>query len=167
MFLAFRVRDQYVWADPLAARTPNLSDSVEVFLDGDRVPNDHTCIRMGGNREGFQIITDAAGNRGSTSLDIGDTSWRAGTSRTGDGYVIEFEIPLDLIDTKDGPGFRPAATGSEMWVNIAVNDMDEAVNKETCYGVLWSEDRLNSPYFGGEDVWPVRLRLVPAPAPGR
>jgi hypothetical protein len=48
---------------------------------------------------------------------VGDARWKAGTARTADGYVIEFEIPLDLIDTQDGPGFRPAATGSELRMN--------------------------------------------------
>ena len=90
-----------------------------------------------------------------------------GTARTGDGYVIEFEIPLDLIDTQDGPGMRPAATGSELRMNPAINDVDEAVNKQTFYGMLWAEDRLWSPTLGGEDFWPVALRLVPAPTPGR
>jgi hypothetical protein len=32
--------------------------------------------------------------------------------------------------------------------------------------MLWSEDRLWSPLMGGEDFWPVALRLVPAPARG-
>jgi hypothetical protein len=28
--------------------------------------------------------------------------------------------------------------------------------------MLWAEDRLWSPLLGGEDFWPVALRLVPA-----
>jgi len=45
--------------------------------------------------------------------------------------------------------------------------VDKAVIKKTAFGLLWAEDPLTSPAFGGEDYWPVALRLVPAPAPGR
>ena len=136
---------------------------MEVFLDGDRVPNESGFF-FRGNREGFQLIADVLGNRECESPDVGKTRWKVGTSRTEDGYIIEFEIPLDLIDTQDGPEFRPAATGSELRLNVAINDVDEAVNKQTFYGMLWSEDRLWSPALGGEDFWPVALRLVPTPA---
>jgi hypothetical protein len=90
-----------------------------------------------------------------------------GTGRTADGYIIEFEIPLNQIDTQDGPGFRAATTGSELRMNVVVDDVDEAVAKKSTSGLLWSEDPLTHPAWGGEDYWPVALRLVPAPAPGR
>ena len=167
LFLAFRVRDQSVQADPLAAKVPFVNDSVEIFLDGDRTPNDLTTVTPYGNLEGFQIIADALGNRFCSSRAVGDTRWQVGTARTAGGYIIEFEIPLDLIDTQDGPGFRPAATGSELRMNVAINDIDEAINKQTFHGILWAEDRLWSPYLGAEDFWPVALRLVPAPKPDR
>jgi hypothetical protein len=67
------------------------------------------------------------------------------------------------IDTQDGPGFRPAATGSELRMNVAIADFDEANAKRPFHGMLWAEDRLWSPLIGGEDFWPVALRLVPAP----
>ena len=166
LFLAVRVRDQFVRADPVAAGAPFLNDSVELYLDGDRVPNDLRSITWAGNREGFQLIADPLGNRYCASPDVGDTRWKVGTARTGDGYVIEFEIPLDLIDIQDGPGVRPATTGSELRMNLAINDVDEAVNNQTSFGMLWSEDRLWSPLIGGEDFWPVALRLVPTPIRG-
>ena len=121
---------------------------------------------MGGNREGFQLIADSLGNRYCAAPDVGDTRWKVGTARTKDGYVIEFEIPLDLIDTQDGPGVRPATTGSELRMNLPINDVDGEVNNQTSFGMLWSEDRLWSPLIGGEDFWPVALRLVPAPIRG-
>jgi len=167
LFLAFRVRDQSVQADPLAAKVPFNNDGVEIFLDGDRTPNDLTRVAPYGNLEGFQIISDVLGNRLCSSRAVGDTRWKVGTARTADGYVIEFEIPLDLIDTQDGPGFRPAATGSELRMNVAIDDIDEAITKQTFHGMLWAEDRLWSPLMGGEDFWPVALRLVPAPKPDR
>jgi serine/threonine protein kinase len=167
LFLGFRVRDQYVRANPEAVQTPFLNDDVEVFLDGDRVPNDQTNLTGWGSREGFQLTVDSLGNRFTLASGVGRTRWKVGTSRVDDGYVIEFEIPLDLIDTQDGPEFRPAATGSELRMNVAINDSDEASGDQTFYGMLWAEDRLWSPAEGGEDFWPVALRLVPAPAPGR
>jgi serine/threonine protein kinase len=165
LFLAFRVRDQSVQADPVAAKAPYTNDGVELFLDGDRMPDDLTGGTISGNLEGFQIIADALGNRLGSTPAVGNSRWKAGTARTADGYVIEFEIPLDLIDTQNGPGFRPAATGSELRMNVGINDIDEAINKQTFYGMMWAEDRLWSPLHGGEDFWPVALRLVPAPQP--
>jgi hypothetical protein len=167
LFLAFRVRDQSVQADPVLAKVPFKNDGVELFLDGDRMPNDLTPVFALGNLEGFQVTADTLGNRLSVASVVGDTRWKVGTSRTEDGYIIEFEIPLDLIDTQDGPGFRPAATGSELRMNVAINDIDEAINKQAFHGMLWAEDRHWSPFLGGEDFWPVALRLVPAPAPSR
>ena len=131
-----------------------MNDSVELVLDGDRVPNDIQSNNAAGNREGFQLIADPIGNRFSSAPDVGVMSWKVGTARNEDGYVIEFEIPLDLIDTQDGPGVRPSATGSELWMNLTINDVDGAVNNQTSFGMLWSEDRLWSPLYGGEDFWP-------------
>jgi hypothetical protein len=77
-----------------------------------------------------------------SSRALGDARWKVGTAHTADGYVIEFEIPLDLLDTQDGPGFRPAATGSELRINVAVDDIDKTITKQTFHGMLWAEDRL-------------------------
>jgi hypothetical protein len=83
-----------------------------------------------------------------------------GAGRTDRGFVIEFEIPLRLIDTQDGPGERPAATGSTLFLNAGVNDNDTVLSKQSYYGMLWSEHPLVWPPMG-EDFWPVRLRLSP------
>jgi hypothetical protein len=166
LFLAFRVRDQSVRATPAAAHMPWLNDCIEVYLDGDRVANDFTPI-LRGNHEGFQVSADALGNQYHVGAEIEDSRWKVGASRTEDGYVIEFEIPLDLIDTQDGPGFRPATTGSELRMNVSILDYDQPANQPASYGVLWSEDRRWSLCHGGEDFWAAALRLTPAPAPHR
>jgi tetratricopeptide (TPR) repeat protein len=174
LFLAFRVRDQSVHADPASAHAPWLNDCMEVFIDGDRTPNDFRTTAPGcpwwlgvdGSPEGFQILADALGNRSSCNLrPIGVIPFKVGTSRTEDGYIIELEIALSQIDTQDGPVFRAAATGSELRMNVGINDVDEAVTSMTCFGILWAEDSLTKPTFGGEDYWPVALRLVPARKP--
>jgi hypothetical protein len=170
LFVAARVRDQYVRCDPVARAAPELNDAVEVFLDGDRVANDYTPASGStwrGNREGLRLIADSQGNRTCRAPALGKAGWKVGSSRTVDGYIVEFEIPLDLIDTQDGPGSRPAPTGSELRINVAIIDVDEAVNKQTFCGILWSEERLCSPGLQGEDIWPVALRLTPAPPQGR
>jgi hypothetical protein len=59
------------------------------------------------------------------------------TSRLVDGYVIEFEIPLGLIDTADGAPYTPATTGSFVWFNAAVNDNDSDVHSQQDYAPLW------------------------------
>jgi tetratricopeptide (TPR) repeat protein len=161
LFLAFRVRDQFVDA----------SDSVDVFINGDHVANDMApgfvapcppCTR--GNREGFQLNADAGGHQSTGATGFTKDDWKVGTSRTADGYIIEFEVPLALIDTKDGPEFVPATGGSELLVNFGFTDHDAPVSAQTDYGIFWAEDLGISPYEGGEDFWTVSLRLVPKPA---
>ena len=58
------------------------------------------------------------------------------------------------------------ATGSELRMNVAIDDIDEAITKETFQGMLWGEDRLWSPLMGGEDVWPVADPAGPRPETG-
>jgi tetratricopeptide (TPR) repeat protein len=163
LYLAFRVRDQYLRTDSALARLPWLNDAVEVFLDGDRVANESQMF-FPGNNEGFHLVADVLGNRFGDCPEVRNTRWKVGTGRTEDGYIIEFEIPLDLIDTQDGPGFQAAKTGSELRMNVAIDDYDQPDGNQQFYGILWSEDPLWSPTFGGEDFWPVALRLMPAAA---
>jgi serine/threonine protein kinase len=164
LFLAFKVKDQYIRADTIASNASFLNDAVEVFIDGDRVPNDLNGIEFNGNHEGFQLIADTLGNQYSVAKGMDKARWKTAASRTDDGYIVEFEIPLALIDTKDGPEFVPAATGSDFYMNIGVPDIDDAISKQTFYGILWSDSRMWSPLMGGEDFWPAILRLAPPTA---
>ena len=86
---------------------------------------------------------------------------RACSYRTADGYLVEFEIPLAVIDTRDGPEFLPAASGSELLVNFCITDNDAETSAQTDFGTFWAEDPHLTPYHGGEDFWTVSLRLVP------
>jgi hypothetical protein len=157
LFLAFQVRDQFVDVSERYARTPWLNDFVDVFINGDHVANDIPP----GNREGFQLIADAGGHQQTIARDFTNRDWKVGTSRTADGYIIELEIPLALIDTRDGPEYAPATSGSELLVNFGFKDKDAA---GSAYGIFWAEDPALSPHFGGEEFWTVGLRLVPKPA---
>ena len=52
-------------------------------------------------------------------------------------------------------------------MNLGINDVDGAINHQTFFGILWAESRLWSPLRGGEDFWPVALRLTRAREPAR
>jgi hypothetical protein len=156
-----------VTARPENKTAPYQNDCIEVYLDGDRVANDHTPAMGWGNREGFQVGADVLGNRFGAPEDVEDGPWKVRTGRTKVGYVMEFEVPLDLIDTQDGPGFRPATTGSELRMSVSILDFDGPTIKQSSYGVLWCDDRHWPLAHGGEDFWPAALRLTPAPGPHR
>jgi tetratricopeptide (TPR) repeat protein len=168
LFLAFRVRDQFVDAGERDARAPWWNDSVEVYINGDHRSNDSVpglifpCVPLG-NHEGFQLIADAGGHRSTRATGLTDADWKLGTSRTPVGYIVEFEIPLALIDTRDGPEYIPATSGSELLVNFGVTDNDAPVSDQADYGIFWAEDPHLAPQEGGEDFWTVSLRLVPRP----
>jgi hypothetical protein len=154
LFLAFRVRDQSVIADPNKLTWGN--DCIEVYLDGDGMANDWTLATHRINREGFIAAADVLGRP------VGPRQ-KARTVRTKDGYIVEFEFPLETIDTLDGPGFKPPATDSELRMNVAILDYDEG-NTQPAYGVLWCDDSRWSLNQGDEDFCAVALRLTPAPA---
>jgi Carbohydrate family 9 binding domain-like len=166
LFVAVRVRDQFVEVGQLKANSPHMNDNVELFLNGDHVANDMMPIFWAdrlGNREGFQLLADAAGHQFTQSVDFTNADWKVGTSRIPDGYVVEFEIPLVLIDTRDGQEYVPATSGSEILFNLGLNDYDTPNNQEKDYAIFWAENRDLSPFMGGEDFWTVSLRLVPEP----
>jgi tetratricopeptide (TPR) repeat protein len=169
LFLAFRVRDQFVYASENNARAPHKNDGVYVHINGDQVANDMNPVFWPSgpagamNREGFVLYCDAAGHRGNGPDDATDAEWKAGTSRTSDGYIVEFEIRLALIDTRDGPGFVPAAGGSELRVNFSLGDRDTTAGDQADFGLFWEEEPGTSPWFGGEEFWTVNLRLAPRP----
>jgi WD40 repeat protein/tetratricopeptide (TPR) repeat protein len=161
LYLAFEVRDQDVQVNPQSADRPNLNDCIELFIDGDRVPNDLTPLKHDGNREGFQIVADADGHQYTLAADLTNSDWKVAARRVDGGYVMEFEIPLRVIDTKDGPGSTPAKTGDTLRFNVGGTDLDNAGGTSSSYAMLWTEDPAVSPYTGGEEVWTVDLRLVP------
>jgi hypothetical protein len=165
LFLAFRVRDQFVDASERYSIWAN--DDVEVFINGDHVANDMPpgllCGAVG-NREGFQLLADAGGHQVTAATGFTNADWKVGTSRTADGYIIEFEIPLALIDTRDGPEYAPATSGSELLVNFGFTDNDAPGSAATDRGIFWAEDPAWWPWDGGEEFWTVSLRLVPKPA---
>jgi hypothetical protein len=79
--------------------------------------------------------------------------------RTNDGYIVEFEIPLALIDTKDGPGVVPPGPGSLLQFGMAVTDNDEEVSKQVSYAYLRTPKQTLAPFQGGEGAWNFGIKL--------
>jgi Carbohydrate family 9 binding domain-like len=160
LFLAFRVHDQFVDAQEVDREQPYLNDGVEVFIDGDRVANDffHAQGKQG-TAEGFQLIVDAAGHQYTSSSDFTNADWKAAAKRTSDGYVVEMEIPLALIDTKDGPGTAPPGPGSLLHFGMAVNDNDEETRRQASNAYIRTSGQSQSPYFGDENAWNFGIKL--------
>ncbi len=163
LFLAFRVHDQFVDAQESDRLMPMYNDGVEIFIDGDGVSNDFgNDGSMGtGSREGFQLLVNAAGHQFTASKDFTNADWKAAARRTGDGYIIEIEIPLALIDTKDGLPFVPAGPGAMLNLGLAVTDNDAEVSRQVTYAYLRTPNQTVSPYDGQEAAWKFGIKLEP------
>ena len=168
LYLAVQVRDQFIDDQEFDRMEPHYNDHVEFYINGDLDANDLIIGMPGttpyrGSPEGFQLVCDAAGQHVASAMSLANESWSVATGRTPDGYVIEFEIPLNLIDTRDGPEFVPPKTGSLLLMNVAVSDNDEYVSAQTTYAAPWNDgEKVGvSFYFYGEDFWTIGLRLTP------
>jgi tetratricopeptide (TPR) repeat protein len=158
LFVAVKVRDDVLIDDP--AVSPAHGDTVELFIDGDRLDGDLKPRETAGSREGFQAASSARGRKYAVGIGTSDRDYVAKTSPFDGGYIVEFRIPLATIDVDDGAEVTPPGPGSTLRFNLGIVDNDEAVDRQRRYGALWSEDRSKSPYFGGESSWPVDLHLA-------
>jgi hypothetical protein len=158
LFIAVRVRDDKVVISP--TESIHLGDSVEVFIDGDRQPNDFDDPANGGkaSHEGFQLGADPSGRTYSNG--IGAQDYAVAAAPCEGGYVVEFRILLSAIDTDDGLEVTPPGPGATLRFNLVVVDNDEAVQRQERYGILWSDDPSKSPYLQGEGTWLVDLHLA-------
>jgi hypothetical protein len=87
--------------------------------------------------------------------------WKTATRRTADGYIVEIEIPLALIDTQDGPGSTPPGPGTLLNFAMAVTDNDAVVQQQVSYAYLRTAKTNTSPWIGGENAWKFALKLEP------
>jgi hypothetical protein len=169
LFIAFRVRDQFVDAQEADKTTPHQNDGVEVFIDGDRVPNEFFSAMTQADptqsqvlpSEGFQLLADAAGHQFTRAQAFSDADWKAAAKRTDDGYIIEMEILLALIDTQDGPSVTLAGPGSLLNFALAVTDNDQEVREQKSYAYLRTSNQTMSPFIGGENAWNFGIELEP------
>jgi hypothetical protein len=172
LFLAFRVRDQFVDSQESDRETPYQNDSVEVFIDGDGVPNDFGYATKPdgssfgfGSSEGFQVVSDAGGRQYTTSKDFANADWKAAARRTEDGYIVEMEIPLKLIDTQDGPVYASPSPGALLNFALAVTDNDTEVRQQVTYAYLRTPKTTMAPWLGGEGAWNFGIKLEPKWSP--
>jgi serine/threonine protein kinase len=166
LFLAFRVHDQFVDAQESDRTMPMYNDGVEVFIDGDGVSNDFVISNNGsigtGSREGFQLLVNAAGHQFTASRDFTNTDWKAAARHSDDGYIVEMEIPLALIDTLDGPQpYAPPRPGTVLNLGLAVTDNDAEVSRQMSYAYLRAPNQSMSPFDGQEAAWRFGIKLEP------
>jgi hypothetical protein len=69
------------------------------------------------------------------------------------------EIPLALIDTKDGPATAPPGPDSLLHLGMAVNDNDEETSRQATNADLRTARQTESPYFGREKAWNFGIKL--------
>lgn len=116
------------------------------------------------------MVADILGNRfvnaagTNTSLGISTDEWNSTTKYTDDGYVLEFAIPLSLLDTLDGPGFAAATFASVLKFNFAVNDNDDPVRIfQNTHAILWgvtdNNTKIISPFMTEENGWLAELQF--------
>jgi hypothetical protein len=155
LHMAFNMSDNFIDSNDIVNCFQN--DGVEIFINGDMVNND---FGYSGNREGFQLVVDAVGNKMTNVAnqnDLNNTMWNVSTTITSSGYIIEVGIPLYLIDTLDGPGERAPTINSTIKINIAFNDNDRIVSGQDAQGALWLNTSRESPYTVKEAGWPINL----------
>lgn len=158
LYLAVQVYDDVVYGEDPERVWQN--DSIEIFIDGDRNTNDFLATERRGNAEGFQLLADVNGKKSGSRTEIPLRAWRFQPKRTSDGYIGEFAVPLDQIDTHDGPGDVPAKAGSLLMFNLLLKDFDGPGSGSDAS--FWAGNSVRSrPYFEGENIWAVALELVP------
>jgi serine/threonine protein kinase len=163
LFLAFQVRDQFVDDQESDRDRPQFNDGIEIFLDGDRVSNDFLFVYgqpVKGSSEGFQLIANAAGHQATVSRDFTNRDWKAAGKKNGAGYVTEVEIPLSLIDVKDGPRRIAAGPGSVFNFAFAVNDNDTAAHNQSSYAFVRAHPSIGSPILAPENSWSFGIELA-------
>jgi hypothetical protein len=159
LFLAVQVRDQFVDDQQTAPTVPQWNDGIEIFIDGDRVANDFHLQKGRSSSEGFQLLANVAGHRFTASHDFKNDDWKSASRRYREGYVIEVEIPLALIDVKDGPQRISAGPGSTINFALALTDNDTAVNDQTTYAFIRANPAVRQPIAGGEGSWSFGIKL--------
>jgi len=141
LYVAVDVVDDIVICD---GPVPYLDDDAEVMIDGDRRPGDiHMALMCGPNNpncpnpvinnEGFQLITSVCNQSMTVPSHNPNIVWESKAGRRPRGFVVEFRIPLDSINTADtswfsspfpSSSFRRPQAGDIIGFSVAVGDDD-------------------------------------------
>jgi len=173
LYVAVDVADDIIINDGPVAW---LDDDVEVFIDGDRQPFDWAAALFCGpsnpdcpdpviNNEGFQILTSVGGDRLTSPDNNPAIVWESKTGPRPRGFLAEFRIPLDSINTIDtlfftggdpNGGFRRPSPGDTIGFNVTVGDDDNGGD-----GYLRSEPGVHTDGYiawdGSSPNWDVLL----------
>lgn len=114
LYVAVVVRDDAIFDDSPGDAWKD--DDVEVYIDGDL----EVEVGFTPSAEGFQVLCDVGGDMGGLHEDA--TDWTAAAGLLATGYVVEFRISLNSIDTVDGDGEEPPAPGDYIRFTVAVGD---------------------------------------------
>ena len=161
LFIAVRVRDDVLIAQK--NNLPSQNDRVELYIDGDRMPGDCKNSEIPGSHEGFQICAGFDGRKEYWGVGINDAAYTVGTSTFPGGYIVEFRVPLTIIDTVDGPEVKAASSGSTLRFNLSILDNDEPVADQQRRGELWHIGigiAQMAWWTGDGPGWPVDLHLA-------
>jgi tetratricopeptide (TPR) repeat protein len=161
LFIAVRVRDDVLIAQK--NHLPSQNDRVELYIDGDRMPGDCKNSEIPGSYEGFQICAGFDGRKEYWGVGISDAAYTVGTSTFPGGYIVEFRVPLTMIDTVDGPEVKAASSGSTLRFNLSILDNDEPVADQPRRGELWHIGigiAQMAWWVGDGPGWPVDLHLA-------
>lgn len=141
LYIAVDVNDNIVICD---GPVPFLDDDAEIMIDGDRRPGDvHMALICGPdnpncpnpvvNNEGFHLVTSVCNQSLTDPPNNPSIVWESKAGLRPNGYVVEFRIPLDSINTIDtswftnpfpGSGFRRPQPGDIIGFNVAVGNDD-------------------------------------------
>jgi len=141
LYVAVDVLDQIIICD---GPVPYLDDDAEIFIDGDRQPGDIVMAILCGpnnpncpnpviNNEGFQLVTSVCNQSLTSPSNNPSIVWESKAGLRPHGYVVEFRIPLDSINTSDtswfsggfpGSTFRRPRPGDFIGFNVAVGNDD-------------------------------------------
>lgn len=114
LYIAVDVADDRVISDNPVL--PFLDDDAEIFIDGDNQPTDMDAISFVPdwfgvlpNNEGFQLVHSVGDNRAAYPAPFVQVDWDSKAGLRPRGYLIEFRISLDSINTKDNSWFTNPA----------------------------------------------------------
>ena len=141
LYIAVDVVDDIIICD---GPVPYLDDDAEIMIDGDRQPGDlqmstacgpsnPNCPNPVINNEGFQLITSVCNQSMTFPPNNPRIVWESKAGMRPHGFVVEFRVPLDSINTLDtswfssafpASGFRRPQPGDIIGFNVAVGDDD-------------------------------------------
>jgi hypothetical protein len=159
-YAAFNVSDNFIDAERGNGATPMFNDCITLIPDG-----------LLGTPSGFALLADTLGEQVTTVANdrFGNGDWATASTRIARGYLVEFGVPLRLIDTGAGPGVNPPAAGGSLYLNVAIVDNDRQLfNGQDAVGCLWANSTTRARPASQSDPSGFRVPVYLTPCtPGR